>query len=447
MRLGPTFFAISWIVPSLLALSPLSGRAGGDEPTASQVEFFEKQIRPILAEHCFECHGEKVQWASLRLDSKAAMLKGGDSGPAIAPGDVEASLLIRAVRQADENLKMPQESKLSESQIAALEAWVKNGAAFSEAASSETAVGRKLRDPQHWAFQAYSANVGDLPEPEAGSNDRSPIDRFIQKRLAEAGINPAPRPTRRRLSAASRSISPACRRLPKKSTSFSPTSGKTPGVGSSIVCSPHRLTASAGAGIGSMWLATPTPTVSMKTSPTAMPGAIATTSLPRSTDDKPYDTFLIEQLAGDLLPADSQAQRHEQLIATGFLSIGPKVLAEVDEAKMQMDIVDEQIDTVGRVFLGLTLGCARCHDHKFDPIDTADYYGLAGIFKSTRTMETYKKVAKWHENLLHSPEATALKQSTKHVSPPRESRSLSESPRPTACERGTCRRRGASREA
>ena len=125
--------------------------------------------------------------------------------------------------------------------------------------------------------------------------------------------------------------------------------------------------------------------------------------------DKPYDRFVVEQLAGDLLPAADQAERHEQLIATGFLAIGPKVLAEVDEAKMQMDIVDEQIDTVGRAFLGLTLGCARCHDHKFDPIDTADYYGLAGIFKSTRAMENYKKVARWHENVLPSPEADAIK--------------------------------------
>ena len=104
--------------------------------------------------------------------------------------------------------------------------------------------------------------------------------------------------------------------------------------------------------------------------------------------DKPYDRFLLEQLAGDLLPADRRRRpTHERLIATGFLALGPKVLAEVDEAKMEMDIVDEQIDTLGRAFLGLTLGCARCHDHKFDPILAADYYGLAGIFKSTQTME------------------------------------------------------------
>ncbi len=120
--------------------------------------------------------------------------------------------------------------------------------------------------------------------------------------------------------------------------------------------------------------------------------------------DKPYDRFLTEQLAGDLLPAAGDQQRHEQLIATGLLSLGPKVLAEVDETKMQMDIVDEQIDTIGRALLALTLGCARCHDHKFDPIDTADYYGLAGIFKSTRTMESFKKIARWNENRLTTPE-------------------------------------------
>src|SRR5262249_35901323 len=117
--------------------------------------------------------------------------------------------------------------------------------------------------------------------------------------------------------------------------------------------------------------------------------------------DTPFDRFLVEQIAGDLLPADcDEPTRHERLIATGFLALGPKVLAEVDETKMEMDIVDEQVDTVGRAFMGLTLGCARCHDHKFDPIDTTDYYALAGIFRSTRTMETFKKVARWHENPL-----------------------------------------------
>lgn len=121
-------------------------------------------------------------------------------------------------------------------------------------------------------------------------------------------------------------------------------------------------------------------------------------------EDKPYDRFILEQLAGDRIASDSLAEQRECQIATGFLSLGPKVLAEVDEAKMEMDIIDEQVETMGRAFMGLTLGCARCHDHKFDPISTEDYYALAGIFKSTKTMEHFTKIARWHEVSVASPE-------------------------------------------
>ncbi|MCA9071203.1 MAG: DUF1549 domain-containing protein, partial [Planctomycetaceae bacterium] len=124
--------------------------------------------------------------------------------------------------------------------------------------------------------------------------------------------------------------------------------------------------------------------------------------------DKPYSLFVQEQLAGDLLPTKDLTDRNERLVATGFLSLGPKVLAEVDETKMEMDIVDEQIDTFGKAFAGLTLGCARCHDHKFDPVTAEDYYALAGIFKSTRTMDSFKKIAKWHEHEI--PTQTQKKQ-------------------------------------
>ncbi|MDE2680711.1 MAG: DUF1549 and DUF1553 domain-containing protein, partial [Verrucomicrobiota bacterium] len=126
--------------------------------------------------------------------------------------------------------------------------------------------------------------------------------------------------------------------------------------------------------------------------------------------DKPFDQFLIEQIAGDRLPAKNEATRREQRIATGFLSMGPKVLAEPDKVKMEMDIIDEQIDTLGKALLGLTLGCARCHDHKFDPIPTADYYALAGIFKSTKTMDSLKTIAKWHEHSFATPAHKKLKE-------------------------------------
>ncbi|MDA1016766.1 MAG: DUF1549 and DUF1553 domain-containing protein, partial [Planctomycetota bacterium] len=118
--------------------------------------------------------------------------------------------------------------------------------------------------------------------------------------------------------------------------------------------------------------------------------------------DLPFDEFVTEQIAGDLLTSATETERHRRLIATGFLAIGPKVLAEVDETKMEMDIIDEQLDTLGRSMMGLTLGCARCHDHKFDPISAKDYYALAGIFKSTRTMEHYTKIARWWENPIPS---------------------------------------------
>src|SRR5207253_8556791 len=127
--------------------------------------------------------------------------------------------------------------------------------------------------------------------------------------------------------------------------------------------------------------------------------------------DQPYDQFLTEQVAGDLLcRAGDDARNYQRLIATGFLVIGPKMLAEDDPVKMEMDIVDEQVDTMGKVFLGLTLGCARCHDHKFDPLPTADYYALAGIFKSTKTMEHFRVVAQWHERPLPSRETRARQQ-------------------------------------
>jgi hypothetical protein len=126
--------------------------------------------------------------------------------------------------------------------------------------------------------------------------------------------------------------------------------------------------------------------------------------------DKPYDQFLVEQIAGDLLPATDDTQKHVHLIATGFLSLGPKVLAEPDKVKMEMDIIDEQIDTLGRAVLGITFGCARCHDHKFDPVPTDDYYALAGIFKSTKTMDSLETIAKWHENSLATPAENKLKE-------------------------------------
>ena len=379
-----------------------AGGARAAEPTAEELRFFEISVRPVLVEHCQKCHGPEKQWSGFRLDTREGLLKGGDIGPVVVPGRPEESRLILAVRHEDEDLRMPPEEKLADEQIASLVRWVEMGAPFPEAAAAAA----RTRDPNHWAFQPPV----DPPVPAVkdAAWPRTSVDNFILARLEGAGLAPAAQADKRTL----------IRRATFDLTGLPPTAeevsaflaDETPAAFSVLVdrllASPHY-----GERWGRHWL-----DVARYADSNGLDENVAHGNAWRYRDyvvaafnrDKPFNQFIVEQLAGDLLPAADEASRHEQLIATGFVAIGPKVLAEVNQPKMQMDIVDEQIDTVGRVFLGLTLGCARCHDHKFDPIDTADYYGLAGIFKSTRTMDTYTKVARWHENLLPSPAATAM---------------------------------------
>ncbi len=386
---------------------PVSAEFGQEkkEPptfTAEQLQQFETHVRPILDEHCLKCHGSAKQWAGLRLDSREAILKGGDSGPAAVAGEPNASLLIRAVRHEDENLKMPQDDKLTDQQVEVLTNWVKSGLPFPIA----SAASKRNRDPNHWAFNPPTEVP--IPAVQDSAWPQSDLDRFILARLEVAGLEPAPRADKRAL----------IRRVTFDLTGLPPTpeeisaflTDERPEAYSELI---ERLLSSPAYGErwGRHWL-----DVARYADSNGLDENVAHGNAWRYRDyvvrsinaDKPFDQFIREQLAGDQLEAPSEDVRNEFLTATGFLSIGPKVLAEVNMPKMRMDIVDEQIDTVGRVFLGMTFGCARCHDHKFDPIDTADYYGLAGIFKSTRTMDTYTKVAKWHEYPLKSAEATQM---------------------------------------
>lgn len=374
----------------------------GQEPSADSLEFFESRVRPVLVEHCHSCHGSKKQWAGLRLDSREAILRGGDTGPAITANDPEKSLLIRAVRQTDPDLKMPENGKLSDQQIADLVRWVELGAPFPKSAGTAT----RNRDPNHWSFQPPVSHA--VPSVNEHNWPESDIDQFILAPLESAGLKSAGRADKQTL----------LRRVTFDLTGLPPTpddieafvTDERPDAFARLV---DRLLSSPAYGErwGRRWL-----DVARYADSNGLDENIAHGNAWRYRDyvvasfnaDKPFDQFITEQLAGDLLPASDEPTRHEQFIATGFISIGPKVLAEVNEAKMRMDIIDEQIDAVGRVFLGLTLGCARCHDHKFDPIDIGDYYGLAGVFKSTRTMDTYTKVAKWHENLLASDAARQM---------------------------------------
>ena len=388
----------------LLVSMALAGDPAAKAPefSAEQIKFFETEVRPLLVERCHDCHGPKTQWANLRLDSRETILAGGDSGPAVVPGKPDESLVIRAVRHEDDVSPMPEGDKLSDKQIATLVKWVEMGAPYPGGAKIADA-----RDPNHWAFQPPV----DPPVPTVKNRAwvRSPIDRFILAKLEDAGFAPAAPADKITL----------IRRVTYDLTGLPPTpeeiaqfvADERPDAFARLV---DRLLESPAYGErwGRHWL-----DVARYADSNGLDENVAQSNAWRYRDyvvdafnkDKPFNQFIIEQVAGDLLPYQGEAQRREQLIATGFLSLGPKVLAEPDPKKMEMDIIDEQLDTFGRAFMGMTFGCARCHDHKFDPIQTADYYGLAGIFKSSKTMEHYRIVARWHENILPSPETEAMK--------------------------------------
>ena len=255
---------------------------------------------------------------------------------------------------------------------------------------------------EHWAFQPVQRAA--LPAVKAKDWPQNGIDHFILARLEKAGLQPAPAVAPRDLQ---RRLNYALTGLPPKANS------KFVNLKSEI--ENLMATPQYGERWARHWL-----DVVRYADSNGLDENAAHANAWRYRDyvvnafnaDKPYDQFLIEQIAGDLQAKDSQedARRRELFIATGFLSLGPKVLAEPDKVKMEMDIIDEQIDTLGKALLGLTLGCARCHDHKFDPIPTADYYALAGIFKSTKTMENLKTIAKWHENSVATPAEKRLRE-------------------------------------
>ena len=393
-------------VVALSLVSVLSLCSAARTENASGSEFFEQHIRPLLAEHCYKCHGPDTQERQLRLDRFDDLRQGGTSGPVIVPGKPNASLLITAVQYVDDDLQMPPDGKLNEEQIAALVRWIELGAPHPEVDTSslpttdDKARRRDLNVAEHWAFR--TPVKPKLPHVEKIDWVKSPIDLFVLAKLEQAGITPAPQADR----------ITRIRRVTFDLTGLPPTPDEVRAYVSDDSASADAelidwLLASPryGERWGRHWL-----DVARYADSNGLDENVAYGNAWRYRDyvidsinrDKPYDAFVREQLAGDLLSANDVAVRNEQLIATGFLALGPKVLAEVDETKMEMDIVDEQIDVVGRSLMGLTLGCARCHDHKFDPIRTTDYYALAGIFKSTHTMESFTKIARWHENPLYS---------------------------------------------
>ena len=375
------------------------------------VDHFEKKVRPLLVEKCISCHGPDKEKGGLRLDSRAAMLSGGDRGAAIVPNKPAESLLMHTLAH-DGEVKMPPKNKLSAAEIAAVAEWVKAGAPWPNsegavAAAPKTATREFTQEElNYWAFQPVKRPTAPtLKDTKAPFHNE--IDRFLLAKLRESKLAFSPPADKLTL----------LRRITFDLTGLPPTPAeieafvkeKSEDAYEKVV---ERLLASPGYGEkwGRRWL-----DVARYADSNGMDENLAYVNAWRYRDwvinsfnsDMPYDRFVREQIAGDLIPGGSERERTARLAATGFLVIGPKMLAEDDPMKMRMDIIDEQLDTLGQAVLGLTLGCARCHDHKFDPLTAADYYSLAGIFYSTKTMKTFNVVATWNERTIGTPEAIA----------------------------------------
>jgi len=398
----------------VLAMGYLSAHADdaakpAESPKISQEQaaFFESKVRPLLSEKCFSCHGDQQQRGGLRLDSKEVVVKGGSHGGIVTSGEPEKSKLIAAVRY-EGALRMPPSGKLRESEILALTEWVKMGAPWPSVPTSAAGTPKgqapemvlTKAQREFWSFQPV--RKPSLPKVSRPAWCVSPIDRFVLANLERSNLKPAPPADRQTL----------IRRVTFDLIGLPPTpaqvdafvNDKSPDAYGKLVdrllASPHY-----GERWGRHWL-----DVVRYADSNGLDENVAFANAFRYRDyvirafnqDKPYNDFICEQLAGDQMPTDNESLRNDRITATGMLSLGPKLLAEPDKPKMVMDIVDEQIEVTSKAFLGLTVTCARCHNHKFDPIPTKDYYALAGIFKSTKTMASLNTVAMWQERPLQT---------------------------------------------
>ncbi|MEW6305676.1 MAG: DUF1553 domain-containing protein [Verrucomicrobiota bacterium] len=366
-------------------------------PTSEELEFFEKKIRPVLAKSCYSCHSadaEKIK-GGLVLDTREGIRKGGDTGPSVVPGDVEHSLLIKAIRYDDDELQMPPKKdggKLPSDVIADFEQWVRMGAPDPREGKASVAKAVSIeKGREHWAFQLPKKAAA--PAVKDANWARSDIDRYVLSALEAKNLKPVgdadARTLLRRLYFDLIGLPPT----PEEVEAFvqeydaASASGNTDSAVAKVV---DRLLASPqfGERWGRHWL-----DVARYAESSGKENNIVYPHAWRYRDyviaslnaDKPYDQFLKEQIAGDLMPAKNDTQKAEQLVATGFLAIGPKSHNTRDQRQFLLDLADEQIDAMSQGMLGLTVACARCHDHKFDPIPQKDYYALAGIFLSTET--------------------------------------------------------------
>jgi cytochrome c553 len=371
----------------LLGIAPSLVHADGLSPV--DTEFFEKQVRPVLVEHCFKCHANGKSRGGLSLASRDSLLRGGDSGPAVVVGQPAKSRLIQAVRHEGE-MHMPPKSKLTDRAIADLTAWIQRGAPWPAAPAASDGIrspGQPISaaDRAFWAFRP----IADPPVPAVNDRawPRKSLDHFILARLEARGLHPV-RPADKHA---------LLRRATFDLTGLPPTPEELDAFlrdtsADAFARVVDRLLASPryGERWGRHWLDVArygedqAHTFQARVFPNGY--RYRDWVVRAFNDDMPYDRFIIEQIASDLL---KDGNREEHLAALGFFALGPHYYEDGAARKLvQATELDDRIDTLTRGFLGLTVSCARCHDHKFDPISQSDYYSLAGIFQSTTYQET-----------------------------------------------------------
>ena len=409
------------------AVGPLPCLPAAEPGPAAVDEGFADTIAPLLAARCLACHSADHEInGGLRLDLREGWVQGGDSGPAIVPGEPDLSLLVRAIRWDPGAPQMPPDGKLSPEEIARFEQWIRRGAHDPRDGAIEPR-GRFLpgatkgmtaeEGRRFWSF----APLSDPAPPEVADPDwnRAPIDRFIRASLDAAGLLPQaealPEVLARRITEDLTGLPPT----PEETDAFVAAHARdADGAVAEIV---DRLLADPAFGerFGRHWLDLARfaessgggRTLLFKDAWRYRDWVIAAVNA-----DIPFHRFVAAQLAGDLLAADGVSDPVEaggNLVASGFLVLGPTNYEEQDKAQLRFDIVDEQLETIGRTFLGLSIGCSRCHDHPFDPITHVDYHALAGIFSSTKTLlnET-DNVARWISKPLPEPAAIASRRAT-----------------------------------
>ena len=377
----------SHCLPVSLSLLLLALPAAAAEPSDSGLDLFKGYIEPMFKKHCYECHSHEAQKAKggLVLDSREGWVKGGDSGTAVKPGDVDASLLFKAVSYADSDVQMPPKKQLSELEIGRVREWIALGAPDPrKSAMADSVAKAAVKGKDLWSTKPLKQTP--VPTPKNAQWAVTDIDRFVLSSLEKAGLEPSPNTDPatwlRRVHLMLTGLLPEPAEVERFCKDTSEKARER--VVDELLASRHF-----GERWGRHWLDVARYTDVMSSlggKPFREAWRYRDYVIDAYNSDKPFDQFLREQLAGDLIPAATPEKKAEQLVATGFLSIGhwPGEASEAGDPDLTlMEIANEQISTVSTAFLSLTVGCAKCHDHKFDPVPTADYYAMAGIFRSS----------------------------------------------------------------